>query len=282
MNYRHAFHAGNHADVLKHAVLCRILLHLSAKATAFSVLDAHAGIGLYDLSGVEAGKTFEWDSGIAKLAKPLEGWAAELIAPYLDAVKQENQPGRVRYYPGSPALALRLSRIQDTLYFNELHPEDHKLLDIYCGNDKRVRLSAIDATTAIKASLPFKTGRGLVLIDPPYEAVDEVERVERMLEQGLRRMAHATYMVWYPITDMAISARLSAFVGGVKKENVLKTELLIREPSDRNGLAGSGLIIINPPWKLHDELTELVPALADRIGIGKWGRGTVKWLAPPK
>jgi 23S rRNA (adenine2030-N6)-methyltransferase len=283
MNYRHAYHAGNHADVLKHVILVRILELLKAKDSPFGVLDAHAGIGHYDLSGFEAGKTFEWHTGIGKLlAAPVSGMAGELLAPYMETVRKVQFSSTMRYYPGSPELVSRLSRHKDRLYFNELHPEDYKSLEYHYAQDARIKTFCLDATTAIKSILPFSTGRGLVLIDPPFEKTDEAERVEKMLEFGLQRMAHAIFAIWYPVKDMDISARLSKFVAELAKENVLKAEVLVMDADKSGGLAGSGMIIVNPPWKLHDELNILVPELTRRLAIEKQGSGTLEWLAPPK
>ncbi len=283
MNYRHAYHAGNHADVLKHVVLVRILCHLLQKENAFGILDAHAGIGLYDLSSLEAGKTFEWHGGIGKLlADPPAGEAGALLEPYVSAVKSCQFTSALRQYPGSPELAARLTRQQDRLYFNELHPDDHKTLQQHYAHDRRVKIFNMDAETAVKSILPFSTGRGLILIDPPFEKTDEVERVENILNQGLQRMAHAIFAIWYPLKDKDASKQLSKLVTTRVQQNVLKTEILVSQLEKTEGLAGSGVIIVNPPWKLHHELNILVPELARRLGVEKQGRGTLEWLAPPK
>jgi 23S rRNA (adenine2030-N6)-methyltransferase len=285
MNYRHAYHAGNHADVLKHAVLVRILEQLKAKASPFAVLDAHAGIGVYDLSGIEAGKTFEWHGGIGRLAETLAGEAGAMLRPYLAAVAAEQTQrfgADLRYYPGSPALACRLSRPQDRLYFNELHPVDHQILQERFASRKSVKVFALDAVAAVKSILPFATGRGLVLIDPPFEKEDEVERTSAILQAGLRRMPHAIYAIWYPLKADKTGSRIKDAVLALLKSDVLRAEILVRTMRHDGGLAGSGVIVVNPPWKLKEELDILVPALAERLADGEGWCGSVDWLAAPK
>lgn len=283
MNYRHAFHAGNHGDVLKHAVLARVLGYLTAKDKPMAVLDAHSGIGTYDLSGVEAFKTGEWRDGIAKLlAADLAEDVKLLLDPYLSLVKAMNGGGHLRHYPGSPEIAARLLRPIDRLLLNELHPDDRQTLSTRYNADPRVRVSGVDAAQAIKAELPFSEKRGLVLIDPAFEVVDETERVARMVQNGLRRMQACCFLIWYPVTTREFANALCKAVAGLDVPELLQAELMVRAPGPRAGLAGSGVLVINPPWTLHDELRLMLPALASVLGVGSWGRGTVAWLTPPK
>jgi 23S rRNA (adenine2030-N6)-methyltransferase len=283
MNYRHAFHAGNHADVLKHMVLTRVLSYLTSKGKPLAVLDAHAGIGLYDLAGVEAFKTGEWKDGIGRLLeRPLTGEALTLAAPYLDVVRALNGDGALRKYPGSPEIAARMLRANDRLLLNELHPDDFNTVSARYGRDYRVRLLNEDATTAVKAQLPFMEKRGLVLVDPAFEVVDETDRMMRLVEQGLKRMETCCFLIWYPVKTANFAELFCQALGSISAKPTLKMELMVRQTFEAGGLAGSGLICINPPWTLHDEMQVLLPALASSLGQGKWGRGTVTWLTPPK
>ena len=281
MNYRHAYHAGNHADVLKHAVLARLIVHMKKKDKPFRVIDAHAGIGLYDLEGLEAGKTGEWQGGIGKLAAPFAPGVEDLLASYRAVLAALNPQGGLRYYPGSPELALRLMRGEDRLVANELHPADALALEAIVLRDPRAEVTALDAETCLKAKLPPPERRGVILIDPPYEAPGEADKVVRMLAQGLRRFAQGVYVLWYPLKADATAQTVVAGAAGLGVPATLKVELRVREAFAGGGLAGSGLVILNTPWRLDDELRVLVPALAERLGLGTWGQGSVEWCVPP-
>ena len=282
MNYRHAYHAGNHADVLKHMVLARVLSYLISKDKPLAMLDAHAGIGLYDLAGAEAFKTGEWKEGIGRLLeRPLTGEAATLAAPYLDVVRWLNGDGALRKYPGSPEIASRLLRPTDRLLLNELHPEDFNMVSARYAHDYRVRVLQLDAMVAVKAQLPFMEKRGLVLVDPAFEVGDETDRAARLVEHGLKRMETCCLLIWYPVKSANFADVFCQTLGSISKRPTLKIELMVRQAFADGGLAGSGLICINPPWTLHDEMQVLLPALASSLGQGKWGRGTVTWLTPP-
>ena len=281
MNYRHAYHAGNHADVLKHTVLTRVLVHLKKKAKPFRVIDAHAGPGVYDLDGIEAGKTCEWQSGIGKMAEPFVASIEALLAPYRETLATLNPAGAVTRYPGSPAIAARHIRDTDRMVANELHPEDKLLLENCFRHDRRVKITGVDAETCIKANLPPPERRGLVLIDPPYEKADEADRAIRMLAQGLRRFGTGCYILWYPLKADGLAEKLCDAATARAVPGTLKCELRVREAFKEGGLAGSGLLIVHPPWGLYDELALLLPALAQRLGLGNWGQGAVSWLRPP-
>lgn len=281
MNYRHAYHAGNHADVLKHAVLARVITHMKRKDKPFRVIDAHAGIGLYDLSGIEAGKTGEWEGGIGRLAEPFAPGIEALLEPYRAVLAALNPGGGARFYPGSPELALRLMRDTDRMIVNELHPQDAITLERHYIRDGRVDVTSMDAETCLKARLPPPERRGVILIDPPYEIRDEAEKAVRMLAQGLRRFAQGVYLVWYPLKADRTAETLLSGIAALGVPATLKVELRVREAFAAGGLAGSGLAIVNTPWTLDAELAVLVPALAARLGLGGWGQGTVGWLLPP-
>ncbi len=281
MNYRHTYHAGNHADVLKHIVLMRIIEHLKKKDKPFRVIDAHAGIGIYDLQGVEAVKTREWEGGIGKMLAPFAPEVESLIAPYRGVIDELNSGGVLSTYPGSPELALRLMRAGDTMIANELHPEDAMTLERHVIGDRRIKVTTLDANICIKANLPPPERRGLVLIDPPYEEKTETELVLRMLRNGLRRFAQGVFVLWYPLKADPIADVLAAEARALGVAATLKVELRVREAFTGGGLAGSGLLILNTPWMLDQELHIIVPALAERLGLGNWGHATIEWLVPP-
>ncbi len=282
MNYRHAFHAGNHGDVLKHIVLARILTLLAAKEKPFAVLDAHAGIGRYDLEGVQATKTGEWQSGIAKMDDDFAPEIEAVLAPYRRVLAAMNKDGNGRFYPGSPEIISHLISADDRLIANELHPVDVAELRNAYAKDKRITVTSQDYVQSVKAELPFRERRGLVLIDPPFEVLDETASTAKALEFGYRRMATATFMIWYPVTTEEFAAQFVEKMKSLQLPNMLWVELRIKAAFERGGLSGSGLIIINPPWTLENDLRVLLPALAARLGLGDWGRGHVDWLTPPK
>ncbi len=281
MNYRHAYHAGNHADVLKHAVLARLMEHMKKKEKPFRVVDAHAGIGVYDLGGIEAGKTGEWEGGIGRLAEPFSPDVEALLAPYRAVIAALNPGGGLRHYPGSPELALRLMRANDRLIANELHPQDAVALERQYLHDPRCDVTSMDAETCLKAKLPPPERRGVILVDPPYEVKNEAERAVRMLEQGVRRFAQGVFVVWYPMKADATAETVLSGARDIGLPGTLKVELRVREAFSGGGLAGSGLVILNAPWKFDLELKPLVAALAARLGIGSWGRGEVSWINFP-
>jgi 23S rRNA (adenine2030-N6)-methyltransferase len=279
MNYRHAFHAGNFADVFKHAVLCRVLAHLLAKPTAFRVIDTHAGAGLYDLAGPEASRSGEWRGGIGRLREAqLDARSRALLAPYLDSVAACNPGGGLRFYPGSPALVRGLLREQDRLIACELEPEAYAALARHFRRDKRVRTVAIDGWTALAAYVPPKERRGLVLSDPSFEQPDDFTRLADGLAQAQRKWASGSYMLWYPVKDRRgpdmLARRLQR--SGIAK--ILRAELLVERLGDSERLAGNGLVLVNPPWTLPAELAALLPVLARLLAPTGKGACRLDWL----
>lgn len=276
MNYRHAYHAGNFADVVKHVALSLVLTHLRRKDTPFCVIDTHAGIGLYDLAGVEAGKTGEFQEGIARLLASTG--LPESLAPYLAAVRSAN-PGwpDLRHYPGSPMIAREALRPGDRLALVELHPEDAVSLRRLFGHDRQVGVHEGDAYQALKALLPPKERRGLVLIDPPFEVKDEFQRIARGLTQALKRWERGIYGIWYPIKDPLPVER---FLGEVAAFGLpcLTAEFYRQPPDNPERLNGCGLLVVNPPWKLDEDLALLLPDLSHRLGAT--GPAGVRWLVP--
>lgn len=279
MNYRHAYHAGNFADCMKHALLARILLHLTQKETPFRVIDTHAGIGLYDLGGVEAGKTLEWEAGIGRLETPLDAAAEVLLAPYRDALRAVKQQFGDNFYPGSPLLASLLTRRQDRAIFVEKHPADVAVLAEHFRRDRRVKVLELDGWTALKAMIPPVERRGVVLIDPPFEVEGELAHLGHALVEAHRKWSTGILAGWYPIKDLAQTERLADIlrVSGVPK--ILRLELLVDRADDPERLNGCGLVVINPPWKLAEEADILLPALAERLARAAHAGFRCDWLS---
>jgi len=283
MNYRHAFHAGNFADVLKHAVLARILVHLGEKAAAYRVIDTHAGAGLYNLASEPATRTGEWRDGIGRLRDAtLADDVRALLAPYLAAVAEANAGGSLRRYPGSPLIALGLMRPQDRLVACELEPGAAAALARNLRRDARARAVAIDGWMALNAYLPPKERRGVVLIDPPYEDKDEFARLADALAAARRKWATGIFLLWYPIKERSGPDRLAAALrrnATIKvAPKILRAELAWSLDAAAGRLGGAGLIVVNPPWRLADELARLLPALRAALDPAAGGRAEVDWL----
>jgi 23S rRNA (adenine2030-N6)-methyltransferase len=277
MNYRHAFHAGNFADVMKHIVLARLIEYLKLKPAAFRVIDTHAGIGRYDLTGDEATRSPEWKAGIQRLLdKGLPGPAADLIAPYVAAVRSENRGHALIAYPGSPLLARKLFRPQDRLSALELHPDDVKKLKALFAADLQVRATELDGWLALGAYVPPKEKRGIVLVDPPFEEDGEWQRLVEGLRIAHRKWTTGIYALWYPLKERR---EINAFVADLKATGIakmLRAELLVDPPRDGT-LFGSGMIVVNPPVTLEGELNVILPALAKLFGDGRGG-ARVEWI----
>jgi 23S rRNA (adenine2030-N6)-methyltransferase len=276
MNYRHAFHAGGPADVVKHAVLVRILMHLRQKPAAFRVIDTHAGVGLYDLRGPEATRSPEWRNGIDRLlSASLDSEARALLAPYLEAVAALNSGGEIATYPGSPALARMLLRSQDRLVACELEPNAAAALARHLGGDRRVKAVAIDGWTGLNAYLPPPERRGVVLIDPPFEAIDEFSRLAQAMEAAHRKWATGIFVLWYPLKGRQDSEVLARRLRRSAIPKVLRLEVDFALHDARGGFGGCGLIVVNPPWTLSDEAGVLLPLFAKVFS----GRQRMDWIA---
>lgn len=266
-SYRHAFHAGNHADVLKHVVLIRLLSHLALKETPYWVVDTHAGAGLYSLEGEWAAKRSEFADGIGRI------WgrddAPAPVAEYLEEVRAVNEDGVLRHYPGSPFLALRRLRARDRLRLFELHPNEHRVLASnieQAGRDanRRTRVQAGDGFAGLMALLPPPTRRALVLIDPPYEDKRDYDRVVAALRDALIRFATGCYAIWYPLVRRRESIEMPRRIERIAGLRWLHATLVVRAPpADGLGLHGSGIIVVNPPWTLEAALRESLPWLRD-------------------
>jgi 23S rRNA (adenine2030-N6)-methyltransferase len=267
MNYRHAYHAGNFADVVKHATLARVVAYLREKPAAFRILDTHAGAGLTDLAGPEASRTGEWRDGIGRLrAASLDSQARTLLAPYLEVIEACNPNGRLVAYPGSPLLVRSWLRPQDRLLACELEPGAASALTHRLRGDPRVKVVTIDGWTALAAYLPPKQRRGAVLIDPPFEQPGEFARLADGLARAHRKWATGTYLAWYPIKDRRDSDAFGRKLARIGIPKVLRAELTVVPERAADRLAGTGLIVVNPPWTLEAELAVLLPALAGVLG----------------
>ncbi len=291
MNYRHAFHAGNFADVMKHASLVRVVDYLKRKPAPFRFIDTHAGIGLYDLRSEAAKRSPEWREGIGRLIAP-EGLApfaggadgvdaVPLMAPYFEIVAAVNRgqgAAALSFYPGSGEIVRRMLRQDDRAVLNELHAADAQVLGAQMRHDPRVKTLAIDGWSAVKSLLPPKERRGLTLIDPPFEEGGEFQRLEAALREGCRRFAGGVMMLWYPIKAGGDAERFTKRLAGGDVRRLLLVELLVRHPDQPGRLNGSGLIIRNPPYGLDQELEVMAAWLAARLGQAAGAQGRVSWL----
>ena len=287
MNYRHAFHAGSFSDVLKHAVLARILVHLMHKEAPFRFIDTHAGAGRYDLSGDEARRSPEWREGIARVltARP-PAPVGELLRPYLQAVGPHDAEGRPVAYPGSPAIAQTLMRAQDRIALCEASPDEREALIAALGRDRRLSIVSTDGYVALNAYLPPKERRGVILIDPPFEAPGEAGGIVHALERALRKWPTGAYVAWRPIRDARDDARFLNAVAALGAPNVLRLELDIGPgPIGAHGqepLTRAGLLVVNPPHPLVGEARTLLPWLAQTLGRGEGGKQLCDWVTEPK
>jgi 23S rRNA (adenine2030-N6)-methyltransferase len=267
MNYRHAFHAGNHADVLKHIVLLACLGHLRKKPGAFAVLDTHGGRGQYDLEGAEAARSPEWLGGIGRLWD----WpdAPEAVAALREAVATLNPDGVLRLYPGSPALIRASLRAQDRLIACELHAEDGAALKVQFRGDARAQIHQRDGYEALGALTPFPERRGLVLIDPPYEAEGELGHAGEAIAETVGRFETGMFLWWRPLKGAAALDRADSELRQRIARPALRADLAISTPSPAGRLTASSLLLINPPFGLEPVLRAMLPALTARLAQGE-------------
>jgi len=280
MNYRHAFHAGGFADVVKHIVLVRILIYLQDKQAAFRVIDTHAGAGVYDLTGEEAQRGGEWLTGIGRIVQARFSDATlPLMKPYLDIVRAFNPQGAspLKTYPGSPLIARALLRPQDRLTACEVEPKARKALIDALRRDTQARVVDLDGWTALPAFVPPNERRGLVLIDPPYEQKDEFERLAAGFSEAFAKWPTGSYLVWYPVKSRRATDELARHVakevaGAKPPGKCLRLEFSVAPQTAGTGLSSAGLLIINPPWTLMGELKAILPELEKPLGQGGAGR----------
>lgn len=262
MNYRHGFHAGNFADVLKHLVLSRLAEYLKRKDKAFRIIDTHAGPGLYDLSSDESSRTGEWRDGIGRLfATELSQPIADILNPYRQAVAAANPSGGLVNYPGSPLIARHLIRAQDRLSVFELHPVEAQTLKTLFAGDFQVRVTHLDGWLALGAHLPPKEKRGLVLIDPPFEQAGEFDRIVDGLVKAHRRWPGGVYALWYPIKDRGAVAGFRERLRSSGISRVIDVWQTVQSATREPRLDGSGVVVVNPPYLLEEELRYVMPEL---------------------
>ena len=278
LSYRHSFHAGNHADVLKHIVQTLIIESLKEKEKPFLYLDTHAGAGRYQLTNAHATRTGEYLEGIARLWQQEE--VPELILPYLEAVSSLNTSDELRYYPGSPLLAAKLLREQDLLMLTELHPTDFPLLRTEFSRDKRVRVCREDGFGQLKSKLPPASRRGFALIDPPYELKQDYSAVVKGIVEGYKRFATGTYAIWYPVVHRQQIKRMLKELEATGIRKILQIELAVKPDSDQLGMTASGMIVINPPWKLASQMASILPWLHKTLVPEGTGHTLVEWVVP--
>lgn len=277
LSYRHAFHAGNHADVLKHFIEVQLLCYLLQKDKPFWYIDTHAGAGCYALDSGYATQNAEYESGIARL------WGRDdlpaPLADYVALVKRINTDGEMKLYPGSPLVALELLREQDKMRLFELHPTDSELLHKnFAGHGSQVLMQTADGFGALKALLPPPPRRALALIDPPYEDKQDYQRVVRALNEGLKRFANGVYAVWYPQLQRAEARQLPEQLKQLPVKSWLNVALSVQgQSTDGFGMYGSGMFILNPPWLLHSVLQEVMPYLAQHLGQDEQATFTLEY-----
>ena len=280
MNYRHAYHAGNFADVLKHVVLMMLVEHLKKKPAPFFYLDTHAGRGLYDLSEAQAQRSGEYKDGIGRvLDAPAATLPAE-VAAYAQLVRHSAGKGHsaITAYPGSPLIVARMRRPTDRLVLMETLPKEASALRAAIGRARLVSVIESDGYAALKAQLPPRENRGLVLIDPPYESDLEFDRVLAGLELAYERWPLGTYCIWYPLTDRAGPLRFHHELARSGIRKVLDVRLNVLPADAQVGMAGAGLVIVNPPWLLDERLKELLPQLHKLLSPEGLGGTSVEWL----
>ncbi len=270
MNYRHIYHAGNFADVMKHLSLVLILEHLKKKDTPFFALDAHGGVGLYDLHSIEAQKTREYEAGIGCFKADSLNQDFSL---YYDLVKTDLQQNK---YPGSPTLIARMLRQQDRLLANELHPEDVETLKQNLRGYKNARITHLDAYECIRANIPPKEKRGVILIDPPFEKTDEFQTLIRQMEEWKRRFSHGTYVLWYPIKSHLAVTALKDAARALNLPRTWCVETLRHQRFQADSFNGSGLILFNAPYQIPERIEALLPLLKAKMSL--WECPT-EWLA---
>jgi len=278
MNYRHLYHAGNFTDVFKHAVLALLIQALCRKDKPFCYLDTHAGIGRYDLESEAAQKTGEFKTGILKLLQSQKDFPEE-IADYVAVIRKINAAEKLRFYPGSPLLVKHLLRANDRMILTELHSDDFKLLKQEFRNDKQIAVHHLDGYQALKAFLPPKEKRGLVFIDPPFEQPHEFEQLVEALSAAYQRWPTGIYAIWYPLKNLAAVKNFYQDLQILQLSKVLKLEFTPYPVDSPVGLNGCGMIIINSPFQLDQQLEKLLPWLLQVLAPDKaLGSQCVEWI----
>ncbi|WP_392560640.1 23S rRNA (adenine(2030)-N(6))-methyltransferase RlmJ [Orbus mooreae] len=276
LSYRHSYHAGNHADVLKHIVLTLCIESLKEKDKPFLYLDTHSGAGRYLLQSEHAEKTAEYLSGIARVWQQTE--ILDLLNPYLSVLKYYNRSETLKYYPGSPLIAKQLLRPQDKLSLTEIHSSDYPLLRQEFNKDKRAQVLREDGFLQLKSKLPPESRRGVILIDPSYEIKDDYQKIPLALHEGYKRFATGCYLLWYPVVNRKQTQGMIDGIVNSGIKRILQIELAVRPDNNQKGMTASGMIVINPPWKLQQQMESILPWLKDILDPEGMGHILLKEL----
>lgn len=279
LSYRHSFHAGNHADVLKHVVLTLIINALKEKDKPFIYLDTHSGAGRYVLDSQASTKTEEFREGIERIWQQKDN-APALLSDYISVIRSYNNLDNLKFYPGSPLIAKQLLRPQDELFLSELHPADYPLLKKEFQKDERASVLRTDGFHQIKAKLPPASRRGLVLIDPAYEIKDDYQTVVSAIQEGYKRFATGTYALWYPVVRRQQIRKMVQALKDTGIRRILQIELAVKPDNEQRGMTASGMIVVNPPWKLESQMKTLLPWLHRTLVPQKTGNTLLTWITP--
>lgn len=267
LSYRHAFHAGNFADVLKHSVLTLVLDYMTRKEKGFHYIDSHSGAGMYQLADEYAQKTGEYKEGIAKLIN--EQNLPKALQPYIDLIKEFNPDSEISeldLYPGSPAIAKRFMRRQDSTHLFELHPTDIQHLTDFCYRWKKVFIKQSDGYQGVLGLIPPPSRRGVVLIDPPYELKEDYQKAVQTIIKAYKKFATGTYILWYPVVKRSLVNEMQQTLVNSDVKNLLHVEFCLSDDTDEYGMTGTGLFIVNPPWPLSQQIAEVLPYLNNKLG----------------
>jgi 23S rRNA (adenine2030-N6)-methyltransferase len=276
LSYRHSFHAGNFADILKHIVLVEILEHLTKKDKPFDYIDTHAGAGLYNLKSEQASKLAEHSNGIGKLKAP--DWPE--LASFFQVVNACNKGGSLNYYPGSPLIAMRYLRGKDNAWLYELHAKDFDLLKKNANGSRRIKIMCEDGLSGVLSHLPPVSRRALVLMDPSYEIKTDYDQVVKTIQAAHKKFATGSYALWYPVVDRHTIARLEKRFISSGITDIQRFELAVTADSKGRGMTGSGMIVINPPWGLFEKMSKLLPQLVVALGVDKGAFSRCDVLVP--
>ena len=269
LSYRHSYHAGNHADVLKHIVLTLCINALKEKEKPFLYLDTHSGAGRYLLKSEHSEKTGEYLSGINLLWQQPN--IPELLNTYLSVIKRYNPFSELKYYPGSPLIAKQLLRQQDKLNLTELHPTDYPLLRQEFSKDKRAKVLREDGFAQLKSKLPHEFRRGIILIDPSYEIKNDYQIIPKALFEAYKRFATGVYLIWYPVVSRTQTQKMIDSIIKLGIRRISQFELAIKPDNNQKGMTASGILVINPPWKLHEQMQTILPWLKNTLDVEKTG-----------
>jgi len=270
LSYRHAFHAGNFADVLKHSVLSLVLEYMTRKDKGFCYIDSHSGAGMYQLADEYAQKTGEYKDGIAKIIN--DDNAPDALEPYLSLINSLNlnpNDGELEVYPGSPGIAKAFVRRQDSSHLFELHPTDIQHLEDFCQRWRKVFVKQSDGYKGVLGLLPPPSRRGVVLIDPPFELKEDYQKAVKTIVKAYDKFSTGTYILWYPVVKRHFIDQMQQDFTSSEVKNLLQVEFCLEDDTEEYGMTGTGLFIVNPPWQLSQQLEEILPYMKTKLGTTK-------------